>query len=458
MTGIFSTAIAFVVALASLIAIHEAGHFLAAKWCGVKVLRFSIGFGRPLLTWRSGPDSTEWVVSAFPLGGYVKMLDEGEGLVSPSELARAFNRKPLWARAIIVAAGPVANFLFAVVLYFAMGLQGSQQPRPILGNPDPGSIAALAGIKANDEVLKIEGEGVRTWQELRWRLLQLGVDQKTVLLDIRSDDGPIRQASLDLGGFSLPDDQSDPIAKTGLHLYRPPIPAIIGRLTPGGVAERAGLQAGDKIISAGGRRIGNWADLVETVRANPGKSLVLEIVRSDSNLMLTAIPEGVPDSAGTGATIGRIGAAPRPPDQHMEKYWVLVSLGPIDSAKQAVLRTGETAWFSLRMLGRMIAGELSWKNLSGPVTIAEYAGQSAQLGVAPFLSFLALISISLGVLNLLPIPLLDGGHLLYYGIEYVTGRPISGRLLELGQRLGFSIIILATSLAIFNDLRRVFFN
>ena len=458
MTGILSTAVAFVVALASLIAIHEAGHFLAAKWCGVKVLRFSIGFGRPLLIWRSGQDRTEWVIAAFPLGGYVKMLDEGEGHVAPSELARAFNRKPVWSRAAIVSAGPIANFLFAVVLYFGMGLHGSHQARPILGNPDPGSVAERAGIKANDEVLKIDGDGVRTWQELRWRLLQLGVDKKDASLDIRSEDGSLHQALLDLGSFALPDDQSDPIAKTGLHIYRPPLPAIIGRLTPGGVAERSGLQTDDKIISAGGQRIRDWADLVETVRANPGKPLVLEIVRSDANLILTATPEVVTDSSGTGAHIGRIGAAPRPPDQNVEKYWILVSLGPLESAKQAVLRTYETAWFSLRMLGRMIAGELSWKNLSGPVTIAEYAGQSAQLGVAPFLSFLALISISLGVLNLLPIPLLDGGHLLYYATEFAIGRPVPGRWLEMGQRLGFSIIILATSLAIFNDLRRVLFN
>ena len=455
--SLISTVFSFLVALAVLIAIHEAGHFLAARWCGVKVLRFSIGFGRPLLTWRSGQDQTEWVIAAFPLGGYVKMLDEAEGLVSPAEFDRAFNRKPLWARSAIVFAGPAANFLLAILLYFSLGLYGSQQPRPILGAADSGSPAATAGIKAQDHVTKIDGNDLQTWQEFRWRILRLGVDNSRVRLEIREGDGTLKDSWLDLSGFRLPDDNSDPIAGIGLHLFRPPLPALIGRLTPDGVAERAGLKVGDQILRVGDREVREWAELVEAVRANPGKTLILEIRRSDAGQSLTIVPEAVPDPSGVGSSIGRIGAAPQPAEGDFDRYWVSVRLGPIDAVREAFQRTFETAWFSLRMLGRMVTGQLSWKNLSGPVTIAEYAGQSAQLGFAPFLSFLALISISLGVLNLLPIPLLDGGHLLYYAIEFGKGRPLSDRWLEWGQRVGFSIIIVVTALAFFNDLRRVLF-
>ncbi len=456
--GTFAALASFVVALATLIAIHEAGHFLAARWCGVKVLRFSIGFGRPLLIWRSGRDQMEWVIAAFPLGGYVKMLDEGEGIVPLAERHRAFNRKPLWSRAAIVAAGPFANFLFAIVLYIALGMNGSQQPRPILGAPDSGSLAAAAGIKANDEVLKVNGKEIKTWQELRWGMLQSGVNQTKSHLSIRGGDNSLRDAWIDFKDYVLPDDQTDPIAKIGLHLYRPPLPAVIGKLTANGGGERAGLQVGDRVVRANGREVLEWADFVDVVRSNPGQPVVIEVAREGGALTLTAVPEAVPHPAASGLSIGRIGAAPRPYGDEANRYLIAVSLGPLAALQEGIQRTAETAWFSLRMLVRMIAGELSWKNLSGPVTIAEYAGQSAQLGIEPFLSFLALISISLGVLNLLPIPLLDGGHLLYYAIEFIKGRPLSDRWLELGQKVGFSIIILVTSLAVFNDLKRVFFS
>jgi regulator of sigma E protease len=450
--NLLQTIAAFVLALGALVVVHEYGHYLVARLCRVKVLRFSIGFGTPLWKRRFGRDRTEWVVAAVPLGGYVKMLDEREGEVAPTELERAFNRQHVGRRFAIVSAGPIANFLFAILLYWLLFMHGVQEARPVVAMPLPGTPAASAGFESGETIRAINGEPVESWQEVRWRMLQLALDRAQVKVEVLDKSNVINWRNLDLSPFDAEQLEGDTLALIGLRLYRPEISPVIGQVVPGGVAEHAGLQTGDRILTVNGKPILLWDELVAQVRAHSGRDMRLTFQRGDERHELTLVPETVQQN---GSAVGRIGAAALLDQQAMDKLVTVVRYGAASALAKAVQKTWDTSVFSLRMLGRMLVGQVSWKNLSGPVTIADYAGQSAQLGLVSYLNFLALISISLGVLNLLPIPLLDGGHLMYYTVEILKGSPVSDRMMEIGQKLGLTLLLVLMVFAFYNDINRL---
>jgi regulator of sigma E protease len=447
------TVVAFVIALGVLIVVHEYGHYLVARLCGVKVLRFSVGFGRPLATWRRGADRTEWIIAAIPFGGYVKMLDEREGPVATAELSRAFNRQGVARRFAIVVAGPAFNFAFAIAVYALLYMVGMPEARPVLGEPPAATAAQAAGVRAGDLVRAVDGAPIATWQELRWRVLQAALQRESLRLEVSDERQRISFLTLDLERFPAEEVESDVIERVGLRLYRPRLSPVLGQIVAGSAAERAGLVIGDRVAAVDGRPIETWEDLVREVRRRPGQQASLQVERNGAILEIAVTPEEVAAGA---ERIGRIGAAPEIPPSHAERIFVQVRYGALDSLARAVERTWDISVFSLRMLGRMLLGEVSWKNLSGPVTIADFAGQSAQLGWMPYPTFLALISISLGVLNLLPIPPLDGGHLMFYVVEILKGSPASERTLEFGQRVGIALLMVLMAFAFYNDLTRLF--
>jgi regulator of sigma E protease len=447
------TILAFVVALGVLIVIHELGHYWVARWCNVKVLRFSVGFGKPLRTLIRGADRTEWVLAAVPLGGYVKMLDEREGPVDAKELPRAFNRQNVWKRIAIVLAGPVANLLLAVVLYWALFMHGVPGVRPVVGAPVAASASAAAGFAAGDTIVSIGGVAVSTWQDARWVLLKNAVRKETVAVQVITDKDESVVRNLDMSRLTAADLDGDFLKALGVTRFQVKAPPEIGSVNAGSAAARAGLKPGDEIIALNNVRIESVDQAIKTIRENGGKAMIVEIHRGGAASSLQVTPDAV--SEADGRTIGRIGAVLQPLRQAYEKYRVEVRYGPLESLEQAVIKTWDTSIFSLRMLGKMLMGEISLKNLSGPITIADYAGQSAQQGWITYLVFLALISISLGVLNLLPIPLLDGGHLMYYIVEIFKGAPVSEHVMEIGQRVGMGLLLLMMAFALYNDVNRL---
>jgi regulator of sigma E protease len=450
--SLIHTIIAFIVALGVLIVVHEYGHYIVARLCGVKVLRFSVGFGRALFVKRTGKDQTEWVIAAVPFGGYVKMLDEREAPVEAHEAQRAFNRQTVWRRILIVIAGPVFNFVFAVLVYAGLFMYGLPEARPVLGAPPEASLAATAGVKAGDTVRAIDGEPVATWQDLRWQILQAALQRQAVRLETLNERGHISTVNIELRDFPANEVEGDVLERIGLRLWRPALEPVLGQLVAGGPAERAGLVPGDRILRAAGKDVETWEALVGAVRASPGVPLQLAVQRDGATRTLEVTPDSV--TAGQGR-VGRIGAAPRVPPSQADKILIRVQHGPLTSLAKGAAKTWDISIFSLKMLGRMLIGEVSWRHLSGPVTIADFAGQSAQMGWISYVSFLALISISLGVLNLLPIPLLDGGHLMYYAIEIAKGGPVSERAMELGQRVGLALLLVMMAFAFYNDLNRL---
>ena len=443
---------AFALALGLLIVVHEAGHFVVARWCGVKVLRFSVGFGKPLLSWHFGKDRTELALAAFPLGGYVKMLDEREGDVGIHELPRAFNRQSVWRRFVIVLAGPVANFILAICMYWGLFVHGVEEPKPVLGAPMAQSIAERAGFQEGELVRSINGRTIVSWQELRWELLQLALAKGDVALEVINTKNDISFRKLDLSSINTSDLEGDILQQIGFRFYRPQLSPVIGKVTQGGVADLAGLREGDRILAIDGETIASWSQIVAIIREAPGRPIQLDADRQGRTISLSITPSETDDR---GKRIGRIGIAVLEQNVDRAALLTLVRYGPVESIGKAVRQTWETSVFSLTMLGRMIVGEVSWKNLSGPVTIADYAGQSAKLGLAYYIKFLALISISLGVLNLLPIPLLDGGHLMYYIVEIIKGGPVSERVMEIGQQIGLALLIMLMAFAFYNDINRL---
>jgi regulator of sigma E protease len=443
---------AFVVALGILIVVHELGHYLVARAVGVKVLRFSVGFGRPLVSRRFGADGTEWALAAFPLGGYVKMLDEREGPVAPEEAHRAFNRQSVGRRSLVVLAGPVANLLLAIVLYTVLFVTGVDELRPILGAPPAGTAAARAGIENGELVRSVSGTPIATLADLRWELMRSILDRRDVKLELIDLGGEIHERTLDTSGVDVDDLDADFSRRLGLGLYRPALKPVIGQIESGSVADVAGLRVGDEIVAVDGKAIESWNALVEAIRASPGKAMRLEIRRDGQSMAVSVTPRGVEEG---GQTVGRIGAGVRAAPELKNLLVVHLRLGMADAVSRALRQTWDTASLSLRMIGRMLTGQVSWRNISGPVTIADYAGQSAQLGLEHYIRFLALISISLGVLNLLPIPVLDGGHLLYYFAEFLKGGPLSERVMEIGQQIGLGLLILLMAFAFYNDINRL---
>ena len=460
------TLLAFVGAIALLVVFHEYGHYWVARRCGVKVLRFSLGFGNVIYRKRFANSDTEWVISSVPLGGYVKMLDEREEEVAPEDLPYAFSRKPVLQRMAIVVAGPLANFLLAIVLYWGLFVHGVPGLKPMLGEVPAGTPAAIAQMQPGETILSINGEAIPSWQELHWRLLDLALQQGEVRIEAKDASGTSLLHVLDMSGLAAKDLDGDFLDKLGLHLYQPVILPVIGDVAEGSVAQRAGLQAGDRILHANGVQVQRWMDVVEVIRAHPGQTVQLDIERGDvrdgtSALQIAVVPQAVAESGpknswpGTRKTAGKIGAGPKVDEAAWQAMFVEVSYGPLEALAQSLRKTWETSVISLKMLGKMVIGEVSMKNLSGPITIADYAGQSAKMGAASYLSFLALISISLGVLNLLPIPLLDGGHLLYYVAELLKGSPVSEQAWEIGQKIGIAMLGTLMVFAFYNDINRL---
>ena len=450
-----TTFLAFIGAIVVLVAFHEYGHYFVARLCGVKVLRFSIGFGKILYTKKFAGGETEWSISAIPLGGYVKMLDEREGVVKPEDLSRTFNRQPVLRRMAIVVAGPVANLLLAIVFYWGLFIYGVPGLKPIIGNIAPATPAAAAQLLAQQTIVSINGTETPSWQEVRWVLLDSVLQGGNANLEIRTPQGEVLQRVLDISTLSAADLDSDFLRKLGLQAYQPVVRPVIGKLVDGGVAQRAGLTVGDSILSANGAPIEDWEAWVKMVRSHPATLLHLEIKREGHLISLDLTPDAVAEGD---KQVGKIGAAPQIDKQEFDGLMTVVRYPPIAALGQAVRKTWETSVISLQMMGRMIVGQISLKNLSGPVTIADYAGQSASMGWGAYLSFLALISISLGVLNLLPIPLLDGGHLMYYTVELIKGSPVSERLWEIGQKVGIALLFTLMALALFNDFSRLILN
>lgn len=450
--NLFYTILAFALALGILIVFHELGHYFVARWAGVKVLRFSLGFGKPLWVKRHGPDNTEWVVAAFPLGGYVKMLDEREGEVHPSELPRAFNRQSVYRRFAIVLAGPLANFLLAILVFWLLFLVGIPGARPILGPVPVGSAAHTAGLSAQQTIIKINGATTSNWSDVRWRLLKEAVKKNPVILTVKNLDGSTSVHELGLRTLSSEDLDQDFFPKLGISPYRPPLPAVMGEIARGGAASAAGLQPQDKIMRVNSAAIRLWEEFVRIIRANPGKPLALQVMRGDEILNLTLTPNAMNEDT---QLVGKIGAGPWISPELRESLSTTTSYGPLLAFGKALEKTWDSSIFTLEMLGRMIIGQVSWKNISGPITIADYAGQSANLGILPYLSFIAAISIGLGIMNLLPIPLLDGGHLMYYMAEIIRGRPPTEQALAIGQQIGIALLLILMTFAFYNDINRL---
>lgn len=451
MSSVLMSIAAFIVAIGVLITFHEFGHFWVARRLGVKVLRFSIGFGTPL--WRRrGGDDTEYVIAALPLGGYVKMLDEREGDVPAAEAHRAFNRKSVGARVAIVAAGPVFNFIFAVLAYWLMFVLGTSGLKPVIGEVDPQGLAAQAGLKAEDEIVAVAGETTQTWENARQALIEAALDARAVEMSVRGADGGTRAVQLQFGGGEGVLERGELLDNIGIEPWRPRLPPVVREVRSGSPAARGGLRAGDRIVEAAGQPVESVTGWVDIVRAHPGESLTVVLVRDAERIEKVLTPERREQD---GEAIGHIGASFSPPRDAYDAMTVQVRHGPLAAVGEALARTGEISRLTLVMLARMVTGDVSVKNLSGPITIAQYAGYTASVGLASFLSFLAVVSISLGILNLLPIPVLDGGHLMYYAIEWIKGSPLSEQAQLAGQKVGLFLLLLLMSLAFYNDFLRL---
>lgn len=443
---------AFIVALGILVAVHEYGHFWVARRCGVKVHKFSIGFGRSIWK-RIGSDGTEYSVSVIPLGGYVKMLDGRIDTVAEHEQEQAFDRKPLWKRSAIVAAGPVANFLFAIVAYWLVFLIGIPAVKPVIGDVTPNSIVAQAGIEQGMELKSINGVKTADWESVNMQLISKIGDEDMVWTVSAADEvGFEKTFQLDLRSWSFDPETESVMTTLGFRPYSPAIHLELTQVQEGGAAEQAGLMVGDTVVSVNGKEMEDWVEFATTVRDNPGQALSLVVARQGELTTLTLTP--APREAGDGQRTGFAGVSPKV-DNWPDEYRIDLSFGPIEAVGKALEKTQQVIGLTATMLKKLVVGDVGLNNLSGPISIAKGAGTTADYGIAYFLGFLALISINLGIINLMPLPILDGGHLLFFAIEAVIRRPVPEKIQEMGYRVGGAIIFALMSVAILNDFMRL---
>ncbi|WP_041523117.1 RIP metalloprotease RseP [Gilvimarinus agarilyticus] len=450
--GILQIVFWFFVAIIVLVTIHEFGHFYVARRCGVKVLRFSVGFGKVLLR-RYDKSGTEYALSAIPLGGYVKMLDEREGKVDPAELDRAFNRQSVAKRIAIVVAGPAANFILAILIFSALLVSsGERGIAPVIGSVAPDSVAAAANLEPGQEILAVDGVPTASWQQVQQQLLRRLGESGPLTFTTRYLDSSLRyQSEVELDGWLRGVAEPEPLSGLGVKPFLPSIDAVAADITPGSPAEQAGLMSGDKIVAANDQAIAGAREWIEFVKARPGQSIEVLVERGGESVALTMTPATVTEA---GESFGRVGMAIAPgewpKDMIRTRDYSLVS-----GFVAGVDKTWETSAFVLLSVKKLIFGEISTKNLSGAITIAKVAGSEAENGWRSFLGFLALLSVSLGVFNLLPIPVLDGGHLMYYMVELVKGSPVSEKVQAVGYQLGLVMVIGLTILALYNDIMRL---
>ena len=451
MTSVLTNFLAFIVAISVLVAVHEYGHYIVGRWCGMKVLRFSIGFGKPIWMRVAGKDRTEYCLAAIPLGGYVKFLGERYGTgdpVDPADEGRAFNQRPVWNRILVLLAGPFFNFLFAFVAYWALFINGVPTMKPAVGEVVEASYAADAGLQFGDRILKVGERDTADWETVLVAMLDEMVSEGTVTLKLEEADGFIRTATMDVG-----DDRTrltEPgmlFEGLGFEPWRPP--AVLATVTDGGAGQLGGLEPGDKITSIDGERVSSFTDLQQIVSARPAEFVAVMLIRNGEPLSVDlTIGSRVVDGQESGFL--NVGVGDITTD-----FWYVRKFGPLQSVGQSIERTWSSTAFTVRMLGRMVTGDVSIENISGPISIAQFAGNSAAAGLNAFFNFLALVSISLGVLNLLPVPVLDGGQIVYHSIEGIKGSPLSERAQMMGQQVGILALLLLMSFAFYNDIARI---
>lgn len=452
------SALAFVIAIGVLVTIHEFGHYLAARSCGVRVLKFSIGFGKPIFQYQASPSSTQWQLSWIPLGGYVKMLDSrdpesvqsAQDSAAPVDWSRAFDRQKVPAKMWIVFAGPLANLLLAFVCYWGLIAQGEVGLKPYIGPVEAGSLAAQAKLRSGDLVVSLDGKPVETWQDAQWKLLESWIAHRSLKVETRTAQGDSHTHILPMGALKG-EPEGDVLQKVGISMLMPVIPAVVGEVLPGSVAEKSGLQIGDHILSVNNKPIADWQQFVKWVRANPSKPLKVEYQRANQLVQIKLLPETVVEA---GQKIGRLGAAVNMDAVDLKPYQVERHYTLAEAAVRAIHKVQETITFTLKMIAKMVTGQASLKAISGPVSIADAAGETAGLGIKPYVGFIALLSISIAVMNLLPIPVLDGGHLLYHMAELIRGEPLPDKVLEIGQRIGLGLLGALMFIAFFNDINR----
>jgi regulator of sigma E protease len=448
MIDVLTSLLAFIVAISLLVAIHEYGHYIVGRWMGMKVLRFSIGFGKPIWSWVRGPDRTEYCIASIPLGGYVRFLDGREGPVEPKDEGRAFDQRPVGARILVLLAGPFFNFLFAIAAYWALFVTGIPTLQPAVGDVTPGSYAERAGLEFGDRIVAVGGVSTGDWESALVNLFDRMVADGQVPLTLEDANGRQRRATIVVGEAAAQLTEPNMLFDgLGFVPWQPPV--IISELSPGEAAERADLRVGDRITAVDGQAVKNYSQLIDVVSVRPRQPVIIEFVRDGREGRVDAV---IGEQTVDGETRGLLGVRG---SNNFGDYAYLRKYGVVESVGESVVRTWTTMGFTLRMLGRMVTGDVSIKNISGPINIAQFAGDSAQRGLNEFLSFLALISISLGILNLLPIPVLDGGQIVFQTVELLKGSPISERAQIVGQQVGIFALILLMSFAFYNDIARI---